>query len=334
MRVLILIPEGSQLLDVAGPAQVVETARLIGAPYELHFVGTAERRRTKLGLHFAGIEKLPKPRENDWIVVAGQAAYDPGTRGVCIASPVAAAEERDWIARAHSAGARLSSVCSGAFALGEAGVLDHRRATTHWLGIDQFRQRFPLVKVVENVLFADDGQVITSAGVAAAIDMSLHLIARDHGPLLALNVTRGLVLNQRRSGADNELSAHLSHRAHPHTGVHRVQDWLSQHIDDAATLEDLAKVARMSVRSLTRAFREATGLSILEFRERLRLESARDLAARADLTLEEVAYRCGFGGSRQLRRAWRKHHGSQPLRVAAAARFFSNQVPQKPSLAR
>lgn len=320
MRVLILIPEGSQLLDVAGPAQVVETARLIGAPYELHFVGTAGQRRTKLGLRFAGIEKLPKPLASDWIVVAGQAAYDPETRGVCVRNPFAAEEERDWIARAFTAGARLSSVCSGAFALGEAGVLDHRRATTHWLGLDQFRQRFPLAKVVENVLFVDDGQVITSAGVAAAIDMSLHLVARDHGALMALNITRGLVLNQRRSGSDDELSAHLSHRSHPHTGVHRVQDWLSQHIEEPATLDELARIARMSVRSLTREFRAATGLTILDFRERLRLESARDLAARKDLTLEEVAYRCGFGGSRQLRRVWRKHHGAQPLRRAAARR--------------
>ena len=314
MRVLILIPDGSQLLDVAGPAQVVETARLIGAPYELHFVGTAEQRRTKLGLRFAGIEKLPKPQENDWIVVAGQAAYDPTTRCVNVRNPFASEEERDWLAQAHAKGARLSSVCSGAFALGEAGALDNRKATTHFLGLDRFRQRFPLTKVIENVLFVDDGQVITSAGVAAAIDMALHLVSRDHGAKMALTITRGLVINQRRSGADDQLSAHLNHRGHPHTGVHRVQDWLSQHVEDPATLDELARVARMSIRSLTREFRASTGLTILEFRETLRLEGAQDLASRHDLTLEEVAYRCGFGGSRQLRRVWRKHHGAQPLR--------------------
>ncbi len=318
MRVLILIPDGSQLLDVAGPAQVVETARLIGAPYDLHFVGTAEQRRTKLGLRFSGIEKLPKPQENDWIVVAGQASYDPATGCVNVRDPFASEEERHWLARAYAKGARLSSVCAGAFALGEAGILDNRKATAHWLGLDRFRRRFPLTKVIENVLFVDDGQVITSAGVAAAIDMSLHLVARDCGAKMALNITRGLVLNQRRSGADDQLSAHLSHRGHPHTGVHRVQDWLSQHVEDSATLDELARVARMSIRSLTREFRTATGLTILEFREKLRLESAQDLASRHDLTLEEVAYRSGFGGSRQLRRVWRKHHGGQPLRRAAS----------------
>jgi transcriptional regulator GlxA family with amidase domain len=317
MRVMLLIPEGSQFLDFAGPAQVIETARLIGASYELHFVGTSDQRQTKMGLRFSGIQPLVPPREDDWIVVAGQATYDACTKAVSIQNPYVSDEEREWLATAFAAGARMSSVCSGAFALGEAGILDNHRATTHWLGLDQFRTRFPLTKVVENVLFVDDGQVITSAGVAASIDMTLHLVARDHGPRMALHVTRGLVINQRRAGVDEQLSAHLSHRGHPHTGVHRVQDWLSQHVDEPATLDDLARVARMSVRSLTREFRAATGLTILEFRERLRLENAQDLASRPDLTLEEVAYRCGFGGSRQLRRVWRKHHGAQPLRRAA-----------------
>ena len=184
--------------------------------------------------------------------------------------------------------------------------------------MDQCRARFPLTKAVENVLFVDEGQVITSAGVGAGIDMALHLIERDHGPRMVLKITRGLVLNQRRSGSDVQLSAHLGHRMHPHTGVHRVQDWLSQHVEEPASLDNLARIAQMSVRSLTREFRDATGLTILAFREKLRLEQALELASQPELTLEEVAYRCGFGGSRQLRRVWRKHHGDRAIRRAGS----------------
>jgi transcriptional regulator GlxA family with amidase domain len=309
MRVLILILDGAQLLDVAGPAQVVETARLIGAAYDLRFVGTARRRVTRLGLGFHNIEPLPKPDACDWIIVSGLAFFDPVTRTVQVREPYASSRERDWLRRAFERGARISSVCSGCFALGEAGLLDHRRSTAHWLAMDQFRARFPLTKPVENVLFVEDGQVITSAGASAGIDMALHLIERDHGSRMALDITRGLVLYQRRDDA-----APVSHRMHLHNGVHRAQDWLSGHIEESATLDQLARVARMSVRSLTREFRAATGLSILEYREKLRLEQARTLAAQPDLSLEEVAYRCGFGGSRQLRRAWRKHHGEQSIR--------------------
>ena len=315
MRVLVLILDGSQLLDIGGPAQVVETARLLGAPYELHFVGTSRRRSTALGLGLANIEPLPKPAADDWIIVSGLALFDAVSRTVRVPDAAASKLEQQWLRQAFGQGSRLSSVCAGAFVLGDAGVLDHRRSTTHWLAMDQFRARFPLTKPVENVLFIDDGQVITCAGAAAGIDMALHLVGRDFGSRMVLDITRGLVLSQRRGAADAQLSSHLCHRMHLHAGVHLAQDWLSRHVEESATLEQIARIARMSVRSLTREFRSATGLTVLEFREKLRLEQAQSLAEAKNLTLEEVAYRCGFGGSRQLRRVWRKHHGDQPLRA-------------------
>jgi transcriptional regulator GlxA family with amidase domain len=313
MRVLIFILDGAQLLDVAGPAQVVDTARLLGAPYDLHFVGAARNRTTKMGLTLAGIEPLPPPHPDDWIIVSGFSAYDPEVRRVVIRQPFASEQELAWLQRAYQIGARISSVCSGAFALGEAGILDHRRATCHWLAIEELRKRFPLTKVVDNALFVDDGLVITSAGASAGIDMALHLVERDHGGRMAADITRGLVLYQRRSSADAQLSAYSCHRAHLHPGVHRAQDWMSRHVEEPATLEQLAKIARMSVRSLTREFRAVTGLSVVSYREKLKVEQARRLAADTDLSMEEVAFRCGFGGARQLRRVWRKHQ-NEPIR--------------------
>lgn len=314
MRVLILILDGAQLLDVGGPAQVVETARILGAPYDLHFIGAARQRVTRLGLTLAGIEPLPVPTADDWIIVSGLALFNAEQRRIVVREPFASTAERDWLRRAYHTGARISSVCSGVFALGEAGILDHRRATAHWLAIDEFRKRFPLARVVDDALFVDDGQVITSAGASAGIDMALHLVERDHGARLAADITRGLVLYQRRSTADSQLSIFTRHRAHLHPGVHRVQDWLSHNMRAPATLPQLARTARMSVRSLTREFRSATGLTVVAYRERLRIEHARELAtADRALSLEEIAYRSGFGGVRQLRRVWRKHHG-EPLR--------------------
>lgn len=320
MRVLILILDGAQLLDVGGPAQVVETARILGAPYELHFVGAARQRVTKLGLTLAGIEPLPVPTADDWIIVSGLALFNAEQRRIVIREPFASIAEREWLRRAYHAGARISSVCSGVFALGEAGILDHRRATAHWLALDEFRKRFPLAHVIDDALFVDDGQVITSAGASAGIDMTLHLVERDHGPRIAADITRGLVLYQRRSSADSQLSIFTRHRAHLHPGVHRVQDWMSRNIETPATLKQLARTARMSVRSLTREFRAATGLSVVEYRERLRIEHAQQLAsADATLSLDEVAFQSGFGGARQLRRVWRKHR-NEPLREIRALR--------------
>ncbi len=307
MRVLILILDGAQLLDVAGPAQVIETARLIGAPYDLHFVGVVKTRATTLGLSFSGIEPLPVPQAGDWIIVSGLAHYDGAARRVVLRDPAASLQEREWLRRAYRAGARISSVCAGVFALGEAGILDHRRATAHWLAIDEFRARFPLAHVVDDVLFVEDGLVVTSAGASAGIDMALHLLERDHGPRLAADVARGLVLHQRRSSSGIQLNAFHCHREHLHPGIHRVQDWLSRNLEEPATLAQLAKTARMSVRSLTREFRSQTGVTVVEYRERLRIEQARRLAAEPALSLDEVAYRSGFGGARQLRRVWRKH---------------------------
>jgi transcriptional regulator GlxA family with amidase domain len=166
--------------------------------------------------------------------------------------------------------------------------------------------------VLANRLFVDDGPITTSAGIASGIDMALALVERRHGPLITAAAAREMVVYLRRDGAHQQESVYLDYRTHLHPGVHRVQDWLIAHPEERATLEDLARLAAMSPRNLTRVFRQATGISIQEFTTRLRLERARDLLHDPGLTIEAIATRCGFESARQLRRLWRQELGTTP----------------------
>jgi transcriptional regulator GlxA family with amidase domain len=217
-----------------------------------------------------------------------------------------------WLRGASRAGARIASVCTGAFALGQAGLLDGRKCTTHWKRLRELQRAFPRARVVADRLFVEDGNVMTSAGIASGIDMALALLEERHGPVLTARVAREMVVYMRRDAAHDQGSVYLDYRTHLSSGVHEVQDHLVAHPEARTSLPALAKIARMSPRSLTRAFRLATGLSILEYRTRLRLERARTLVRDPDLTLEAVAERCGFADARQLRRLWRRAHGSSP----------------------
>ena len=158
----------------------------------------------------------------------------------------------------------------------------------------------------------EDGRIVTSAGIAAGIDMALALIERDHGPLVAAKVAREMVVYLRRDAHHQQQSVYLDYRTHSHPGVHSVQDWLTSHPSKKARIEELAKMAHMSPRNLTRAFREVTGVSIQTYRTRLRLEHARTLMSSPDLTLEAIAGECGFADARQFRRVWRKAYHVAP----------------------
>ena len=159
-----------------------------------------------------------------------------------------------------------------------------------------------------NRLYVRDGRVITSAGIAAGVDMALSLIEEDHGELMVANVAREMVY-LRRSGHEEQASIYLSHRSHIHPSVHRVQDWLTAHPDRRPSLEALARVACMSPRNLNRAFREATGLTPKVFANKLKLQVAKDFFTDPSQTVATVAARCGFGDPRQLRRLWRRNFG-------------------------
>jgi transcriptional regulator GlxA family with amidase domain len=244
---------------------------------------------------------LPVPQQSDLVIVPG---YTPPCR--------ASRAVVRWLTTAARAGATMSSVCTGALVLAEAGLLDGRRCTTHWKRTAELRRRCPSAEVLDDRLFVEDGNVVTSAGIASGIDLALALIERSHGALFAARVAREMVVYIRRDANQPQHSIYLDHRTHLHPGIHAVQDWLCAHPAERTNLRALARIARMSPRSLTRAFRSLTGLSILQYRTRLRLERARALMSNPELTLEAIAEQCGFGDARQFRRIWAEANHAPP----------------------
>ena len=290
--IFVVLPE-VEILDLAGPLQALAEANRGRERYRIRVCATRDRVRTSQGVWLADLDPLPGSAAGALVVVPGM--------------PYAATRKIDrvvlrWLRDAANAGAHIASVCTGAFALGEAGLLDGRRCTTHWSRTRDLAERFPRARVLEDRLFVDDGPVTTSAGIASGIDMALMLIEKSDGPLVAAEVAREMVVYLRRDGSQEQRSVYLDYRTHIDPGIHRVQDWIIHRPAERATLEQLAGVAGMSPRSLTRAFRRATGISVHDFATRVRLELARTLLHDPTLTVEAVAHRCGFATARQLRR--------------------------------
>jgi transcriptional regulator GlxA family with amidase domain len=206
---------------------------------------------------------------------------------------------RDALRRA-SAHARIMSICTGAFVLAEAGLLDGRPATTHWAYADAFRRRYPQVNLDPDVLFVDDGAVLTSAGVAAGIDLCLHVIRNDHGSDVANRAARRCVVPPWRDGGQSQ----FIERPLPETGdsgTAATRSWALQRLEEPIDLADLARHASMSVRTFTRRFRDETGMSPGKWLLSQRVEHARRLLEGTDLPIDGVARRAGFGTTASLR---------------------------------
>jgi transcriptional regulator GlxA family with amidase domain len=298
-------------LDFAGALQALaECNTFAGDPYEILHCGASESIVTAQGLTLSALRPLPEPRASDVVFVPGF----PLSGG-----RVPAAIPR-WLKASAAAGARINAVCTGAFILGEAGLLDGRRCTTHWKRTAELQRAFPHAHVLTGRLFVSDGNITTSAGVASGIDMTLDFIEQQHGARIAAQVAREIVVYIRRDGSQKQESIYLAHRTHVDPGIHAVQDWLVAHPEEKRGLAELAAIANMSERNLTRTFARATGISIGEYRQQIRLEHARTLLRNPDLTIEAVAERSGFADARQLRRLWLAAYGVSPRQARAASR--------------
>ncbi|WP_271221835.1 GlxA family transcriptional regulator [Streptosporangium carneum] len=306
-RVVVLVLPEVNLLDLAGPVQVFDAATHLGGGYHVEHVADDDQVTTAHGVRLAGLGPLPEVGAGDLVLVPGPRLRTAPRDGAYVSGSVVG-----WLRAALRAGARLASVCTGAVALGEAGLLDGRRCTTHWSLIEAMRARYPAAKVQDAVLYVHDGQISTSAGVSAGIDLALSLVERDHGPALTAAVARELVVYLRRDGSGEQISQFLRHRTHLDSAVHRVQDHLAENVDAAHTLTELAEVANLSPRGLSRAFTAATGITPLEYRQRLRLERAVSLLRGTSLPIDAVAARCGFREERHFRRLFKARYGMPP----------------------
>jgi transcriptional regulator GlxA family with amidase domain len=225
----------------------------------------------------------------------------------------------DWLRDSVATGAQTCAINSGAFALGEAGLLEQRNCTTHWKLLAELQTRFPTAHVLRDRLLVADGAVTTSAGVASGIDVALWFVEQHFGPRLAACVAREMVVPLRRDGSESAEGVALDYRMHGHSGVHRVQDYLIANVDRKTRIPELAAIARMGTRTLTRAFRMSTGLSIAEYRSKIRLEAARALLKDPNVTVSHVAETVGFHDARQLRRVWKSAFGVTPSHSRACS---------------
>lgn len=289
--IFVVLPE-VEILDLAGPLQAFTEANRGRERYRVRVCSPKQKIRSHHGVVLADLDPLPDDASNAIVVVPGM----PYAQTLKIERTVTR-----WLSRAARDGAHVTSVCTGAFALGEAGLLDGRRCTTHWSRTAELQRRFPRARVLDDRLFVTDGNITTSAGIASGIDMALAFIEQADGPILAAEVAREMVVYLRRDGSQEQSSVYLDYRTHLHPGIHRVQDWIVRNPASKATLGELAEIAGMSTRSLTRTFRAATGISVHDFTTRVRLELARTLAHDPGLTMEAVARKSGFS-ARQLRR--------------------------------
>jgi transcriptional regulator GlxA family with amidase domain len=240
----------------------------------------------------------------DTVVIPGTRFPSARTEGVL--TPEAA----NALARIRS-GARLVSICTGAFILAAAGLLDGRRATTHWKFADDMRRLHPRVLVDENVLFVDDGDVLTSAGLAAGIDLCLHIIRSDHGAQVANAVAKYCVVPPWREGGQ----AQFIDRQVPapdHFSTATTRQWALQHLDEELTVQRLARHAKMSARTFNRRFRDETGQSPGAWIRQRRIDRARELLESRDLPVDEVARLSGLGTGGNLRHHLRRGMGMSP----------------------
>ena len=216
------------------------------------------------------------------------------------------------IRRAYERGARMVSFCSGAFALAAAGVLDGRPATTHWMYAEELARRHPQVRFDPEVLYVDDGQVLTSAGTGAGIDLALHIVRLDYGPEVANVVARRMVVPPHRDGGQSQYVCMPVPDTPYRDGIGSVLEWLQEHLHEPLSVEAIAQLAAMSPRTLARRFRDTTGTTPMRWLTHQRVSRAQELLATTDLPIEAITHRVGMGTAANLRQHFRTATGMSP----------------------
>ncbi len=315
-RIYIVLLPDILLLDVAGPAEVFTYAnRFSESVFELQFVGPEPRVTGSSGMQImAG--PLPETVPADsWILL-------PGLLGLQLDLDSPGMQQTiQWISR-HRQVEKLISVCAGALLLAKAGLLSQRQCTTHHCHLDDLQGIDSSARVLRDRLFVQDGNLYTSAGVTAGIDLALHLVQQECGAVCAAEVARHMVLFARRGPHDPAWSPWLDHRSHVHQGVHKVQDRMQSEPARDWRLAELADIACCSPRHLARLFKAHTGVSTRDYMHKLRITLAHQLLTSEQYTVEQVAQRVGFADIRQFRRIWGRYQDVLPgqVRTRHAAR--------------
>lgn len=317
MRVVAaVIDQGALTFDLAIPCEVfgLDRSDVVDPWYEFLLVGAGARRiRTQTGFTIDVPHGLDALVRADTIVVPGWSDPDEAPSDALVEALLAA----------HARGARLVSLCTGVFVLAATGLLDGRRATTHWMYVERLRQRFPRVEVDPDVLYVAEGSVMTSAGTAAGIDLCLHLVELDHGAEVAAAVARRIVMPLHRSGGQAQyVDTPIARDPH---GLSALLDWGRANLDAGIAVDDLAARAAMSTRTLTRRFRAAIGMPPGEWLQRERLRLAQRLLERTDDPIEHVARRAGYDTAVTMRSQFAARLQTSPR---AYRQVFRGQTPR------
>lgn len=304
------IPKQVTILDLSGVLQVFEEAKILGFNYHFKFIGNQSNIKSSSGLELTSIKDYRKtnPTKNDIIFISGASSHQITQSN----------EEQsffDWLNSANSNKTTICSICSGAFLLAKSGLLNNKECTTHWDFIKKLKTDFPLLKLQENTLFTKSENIYTSAGVVTGIDLALFLIEERHGKHIANQLAKGLVVYKRRHATDEQESVYLQNRSHQDEKIHTIQDWIIHNLEEASTIEHLAELVHVSPRNLTRTFKKLTGVTIAEYRTKLRIEKAKSLLSNSDYKIEYIANLCGYKTSKQLRIVLEKHHESLPSEI-------------------
>jgi transcriptional regulator GlxA family with amidase domain len=306
--VAIIVPPKAQSLDVSGPLDAFLEANRhssSGPGYDVRLLATGVDRTIEVGgmSLIANGSIFDDVSSIDTMLVAGTPDY---------AIAYTSTEFHAWLRCRALKARRYGSVCTGAFFLGAAGLLDGMNATTHWQHAAELAERFPAARVLPDQIYVQDGALYTSAGVTAGVDLALKLIEDDHGRDLALTVARRLVVFLRRAGGQSQFSAHLAAQIAGEGKIRSLQHWILDHLSHDLDLASLASRVAMSVRNFTRVFQGETGSTPADFVEIARVDAARRLLEESETPLQRVASCCGFTSPDTMRRAFLRRIGTGP----------------------
>lgn len=313
----IIVHDGVQALDVAGPLDVFAEANGFVGPdagYDIVVIGPeAHAIRASNGMRMApDMDFAAAARRFDTVLVAGGPALPD-----LPPDPAMSAWLREWGTRAG----RYGSICTGAFSVGHAGLLDRRSVTTHWQNAGQLAAMFPAARVEHDRIYLRDGPLVTSAGVTAGIDLALALVAEDHGAAIALACAKRLVVVAQRQGGQSQFSPFLLPPSSSDSPLAKIQAYVMAHLSEAFPVERLAAIAGISARSVARTFASELGITPHEFIENARIDHARNLLEATDLPLKAVAFDCGFKSAEQMRLVFQRRLGVPPARYRETFRM-------------
>jgi transcriptional regulator GlxA family with amidase domain len=304
-RILLVSFPGVLGLDLVGPAEVFSSAaRLHPGAYSVEMVSTSPGHASSSGIGLRPDGGLPAScAAIDTVVVPG---------GTGVAEAEEDAELVGWLRDVAPAARRIASVCTGALLLARAGLLDGRRATTHWASCAQLSRRYPGVEVTSDPIFVRDGSVYTSAGVTAGMDLALALVEEDLGSRVALEVARWHVMFVKRPGGQSQFSASLAGQLAGAGPVRELQEWIADNLDADLSVPALAARVHMSARNFARVFQREVGTTPARYVEGLRLERARIALSESGQPIGAVARRCGFGTATTMRRVFERRLRVRP----------------------